>query len=131
MLLGPSHSGKTTTIKVVYEELKKNYGATDAEPPKIVGENDIEAVLKCKGQTVGIASMGDCSSYVIHYMSFYEGKGCDVLVCACRNNFSLPLKRLKSRYHNVNPPIRKIVANDDDNSRAMNEIINQILNVTI
>jgi len=120
MLYGPSHSGKTTTINMVYDALiAQNAIPKKPRPfPKAVNiqdykGKDFEAVLECnaKGGTIKVAlfSMGDIAYEVVHAMSFYEGMGCDVLVCACNDRFNVPTKRLQNRYKNVYPPIIKTV----------------------
>ena len=131
MLAGPERSGKTTTINMVYDYLMNRHAQPIIPRPISTKIQDFEAVLNClnlKGEQkkVALASMGDYATDVIHYMSFYEGMGCDVLICACREYFSNPFKRLQIRYHNTNPPIRKIAANNIDNTNAMYAIIQQI-----
>lgn len=137
MLSGPQRSGKTTTINLVYDELIESYGAEPKEPrsfPKpenIRDYKDFEAVLFHTKETgeklkVAFASMGDYSLEVIHYMSYYEGKGCDVLICACRNYFSHPFRRLEKRYKDVHYIITKNTPTDEDNKSAKEKIIDLI-----
>lgn len=133
MLSGPQSSGKTTTINMIYDELIDMYGAQPKEPrpfPKpenIRDYKDFEAILSYTKETgeklkIAFASMGDSSLEVLHYMSFYEGKECDVLICACRNYFRHPFKRLNMRYEGKYQIINKNTPNINDNLRAMNEI---------
>lgn len=127
MLSGPQNSGKTTTINMVYDAIIS--ASSIYRSKQILGGdmNDFEAVLDYiqNGQTKRVAffSMGDYSFEVVHAMSFYEGMGCDVLICTCRDYFSYPFQRLEARYDGIHPPIPKNFPNDLDNKRAMNEIL--------
>ena len=130
MLSGPVSSGKTTTINMVYDELIKTAKPIIQRP---VSEKikDFEAVVDYKNargvrQKVALASMGDYSIEVIHYMSFYEGMGCEVLICACRDYFSNPFRRLNKRYKETHKIIKKNAPTDDDNKKAMCKIIAHI-----
>lgn len=126
MLYGPSSSGKTTTINMVYNVILPQ--SLIVHPKQHLGgdPNDFEAVLNysVNGVTKKIAffSMGDFAYEVVHAMSFYEGMGCDVLVCACNDRFNIPINRLRSRYNNVYPPVPKTVNQFDQNTANMNDV---------
>lgn len=131
MLSGPASSGKTTTINMVYEELVQ-LGASPIIPrPASVNIRDFEALVdftSTKGvcNKIALASFGDYSLEVLHHMSYYEGMGCDVLICTCRDYFSHPFNRLKNRYGGSHSVITKVAPNDVDNLRARNAIISLI-----
>lgn len=123
MLYGPSSCGKTTTINMVYDAISSK--SKPVYPKRQLGGNpdDFESVLDytVDGKTKKIAffSMGDFAYEVVHAMSYYEGMGCDVLVCACNDRFNVPTKRLQSRYNNIYPPITKTV--NQSNQKNANE----------
>lgn len=120
MLYGPSSSGKTTTINLVYDAIISN--SLIVHPKRQLGGNpaDFEAVLDYtkEGITKRVAffSMGDFAYEVVHAMSYYEGMGCDLLVCACNDRFNVPTKRLQNRYHNIHPPVSKTVNQSNQNN---------------
>lgn len=120
MLYGPSSSGKTTTINMVYDAIISQ--SLVVHPKKQLGGNpaDFEAVLDyTKEDTtkrVAFFSMGDFANEVVHAMSYYEGMGCDVLVCACNDRFNVPINRLRNRYNNVYPPVPKTVNQSNQNN---------------
>ena len=136
MLSGPQKSGKTTTINMVYDGLIESYATTKEprpfpKPEDIRDYKDFEAILVYTNKTgeklkVALASMGDYSLEIIHYMSYYEGKGCDVLICACRNYFSYPFRRLDSRYKDNHHIITKNAPTNDDDESARDKIIDLI-----
>lgn len=130
MLYGPSSSGKTTTINMVYDAIISQ--SFVVHPKRQLGGNsaDFEAVLDyTKEDTtkrVAFFSMGDFAYEVVHAMSFYEGMGCEVLVCTCNDRFIVPTNRLKNRYDNVYPPIPKTV-NRSDHKKANEQDANTIV----
>ena len=130
MLYGPSSSGKTTTINMVYDAIVPQ--SFVVHPKRQLGGNpaDFEAVLDYnKGDStkrVAFFSMGDFASEVVHAMSYYEGMGCEVLVCACNDRFNVPINRLRNRYNNVHPPVLKTV-NQSNQNTANQQDVNIIL----
>ncbi len=123
MLYGPSESGKTTTINMVYEKLKKDSLSENVSPREVIEDRDFKAIIRYKGQTIAFFSRGDYSREVNWIMTDYDKQKCDVLICACNDKNILPLRRLQNIYMNVCPPINKNEANDVDNLRAMNDIM--------
>ena len=126
MLYGPSSSGKTTTINMVYDAIISQSFVVN--PKRQLGGNpaDFEAVLDYTNdgtsKRVAFFSMGDFAYEVVHAMSYYEGMGCDVLVCACNDRFNVPITRLRNRYNNVYPPILKTVnQSNQDNANMQDE----------
>lgn len=94
LLSGPSNSGKTTTLTLVYDELIR-LGATVIRPKSPLGGDpaDFECVVSYAGKVVAIFTMGDFAIEVVHAMSYYEGMGCDALIVA-NSNKSWPVWRL-------------------------------------
>lgn len=123
MLYGPSESGKTTTINMVYEKLKNDSLSENVSPREVIEDRDFKAIIQYNGQKVAFFSRGDYSREVNRIMTDYDKQNCDVLICACNEKNILPLRRLQNVYMNVYPPINKIEANDVDNLRAMNDIM--------
>ena len=99
LLSGAPNSGKTTTMNLVYSDLITR-GATVVAPKIIVGGNplDFECVLKYKGKSVAIFSMGDylheCWSAVIKYAY------CDKLILAYSDKFAKNLAPIVGNCHN-------------------------------
>ena len=134
MLSGPSSSGKTTTLNDLYDALAEPDGKNIIRPKTPLGNNpkDFECVLAHEGKKVALFSMGDIVREVFHAMSFYEGMGCDVLVCVCNDRFTTPKYRL-SRYPGSPQPVPKSTADISDaedkrlkNEKDVKEIISRI-----
>ena len=82
--MGEGNVGKTDSIIMVYEKLCKRYGI---EP--IVLDKDICEVVKINGIKVGISSFGDTRQMVKEHLDELKGKGCQIIVTACRNNHDM------------------------------------------
>lgn len=80
---GPSSSGKTTTLKKLYEYLKST-GAQDILPVKIcpLGGYDIECYISFNGKKIGIVSIGDYALETVFYLGIFFERGADILVIA-------------------------------------------------
>ena len=85
-LNGPSNSGKTTTLKQLYEQLKSD-GAQDLLPVRSCPKsgNDNEYYVSFNGKKVGIVTMGDFALETILYIGIFLERGADVLVIANSN----------------------------------------------
>ena len=83
---GVSDSGKSTSIRLAYDELKKdatviNPGEPARERPK--GPPEVKgAILEIDGVLVGFASPGDKAEILRPYLEDLKTKGCTVIVCA-------------------------------------------------
>ena len=96
---GKEDGGKSGTIKILREELIKNYINTSHTYTLPLPGGDISKVLNCLGYNVGIESMGDylwagdlhnrLNDYVLKH-------NCDLIICASRvyNNVSKHIKYL-------------------------------------
>ena len=96
---GKQGCGKSGTIKILREELIKNYVNTSHSYTLPLPGGEISDVLNCLGYTVGIESMGDCLwAYNLHdRLNDYVLKhNCDLIICASRvrNDVSRHIKHL-------------------------------------
>ena len=84
-LRGEGRKGKTSTLIIVYEVLKKR-GLTVVEY-EALPNNDFRTVLKDSlGNLIGIVSQGDYaigSCSVKNHLKWAETKGCTKTICAC------------------------------------------------
>lgn len=75
-LSGPANSGKTTSVRKLYEFL----GGTDkTHAPEVVDS------VKYKGFTIGCMSIGDPNSSQEENLDKLLKEGCDIVVTACRS----------------------------------------------
>lgn len=106
VLKGRDNSGKTTTLKKVYELLKAAGGEQEPDCIKnLEGDpEDIRDVINFAGKKIGIVTQGDygqkeekkykneinlparTSLSVRDHLVILEGKGCDIAICACTIN---------------------------------------------
>src|SRR5438067_1440145 len=108
-LWGAGRLGKSTTIRLAYEELK-NHGSViepgdrannrPSGPPEVKG-----AILKIDGVLVGFTSPGDDEEWVEWFVKRLIDAGCKVIVCATRSKGGsvTVLERLASE---AKPPFR-------------------------
>jgi len=82
-LKGKSNTGKTTSIKRIYEWIKNNYAIKIITPNTWSGD-DIKTIIKVDGFVIGICSAGDEGSTVKSYMDEFDKNRCDLILCACR-----------------------------------------------
>lgn len=110
-LFGPSSCGKTTTLNLLYDQLIQNGSNVLRAKTRLGGcVDDFETVLLYNNKKIAIFTMGDFATEVMHAMSFYEGMGCDTLICACNDRFVQPIYRLKNRYANQYSIIKKTIS---------------------
>ena len=83
-LRGPGTTGKTTTLKIVFEKLKAKGFQKDLEED--LGNGDFLWVLEKGGRKVGLVTQGDYAQReysVKKHLSKLESAGCDTAICAC------------------------------------------------
>lgn len=83
-LRGPGTTGKTTTLKIVFEKLKAQGFQKDLEED--LGNGDFLWVLEKGGRKVGLVTQGDYAQReysVKKHLSKLENAGCDTAICAC------------------------------------------------
>lgn len=94
MLFGRGKSGKTSTVKAIYDSLKPYSNVLNYEE---VGndDGDICSLLEYHNKRIALYSMGDYSNYICDRMDESAENGCSIFVCACNDKFSRPLKRME------------------------------------
>lgn len=83
-LRGSDNSGKTTTLKIVFEKLKEDGFQLKSEEDLLNG--DFLCVLEKDGRKVGLVTHGDYAGggySVKNHLSKLESAGCDTAICAC------------------------------------------------
>ncbi|MTK53450.1 hypothetical protein [Paludibacter sp.] len=117
MLSGPSDSGKTSTLNLVYNALLSN-GGVSLSKHKLGGDpNDFYDIVTYQGQRIAFYTMGDYARCLIDAMKNYSTSA-DVLICACNNHFVLPYKSIRHYPHQI---VQKTVAN----SKSLHNSVNQ------
>lgn len=95
VLRGDAHCGKTTTLRMLYDELITQ--STTLEPITEWGEPtnlDFCTMLLYNGCKVAIYSMGDLSRHTVAAVREYRAKGADILICSCRAYMVNPYKEM-------------------------------------
>ena len=85
---GEGNTGKTSSILMLYAKLRKAEGK-DERNIEIDEKKDICEVVKINGINVGISSFGDTRQMVKEHLDDLKGKGCQIIVTACRNNHDM------------------------------------------
>lgn len=83
-LRGPDNTGKTTTLKIVFEKLKEDGFQLKSEED--LENGDFLRVLEKDGRKVGLVTHGDYARggySVKKHLSKLESAGCDTAICAC------------------------------------------------
>lgn len=83
-LRGPDNTGKTTTLKIVFEKLKEDGFQLKSEED--LENGDFLRVLEKDGRKVGLVTHGDYAGggySVKKHLSKLESAGCDTAICAC------------------------------------------------
>jgi hypothetical protein len=81
-LYGPANTGKSSTVKKVYELLKAKY--PNAPVTHEIIHHDVRAIIKINGHSIGIESQGDPGSRIFTSISLFVQEECDIIVCATR-----------------------------------------------
>jgi len=87
ILEGPSSSGKTTTLQMLYATLIINK-AEILCPPSMVGDKDFETMLVYKNKKVAIFSQGDYTKNCKEAIVRHAEDSVDVLIMAHSSNLS-------------------------------------------
>ena len=85
-LRGPDDTGKTTTLKIVFEKLKAQGFQPMKDFEEDLGNGDFLWVLEKDGRKVGLVTQGDYARKeysVKNHLSKLESAGCDTAICAC------------------------------------------------
>ena len=81
-LRGKAGTGKTTTIKIIYDLLKQNY--LNANCDEIILKTDIKIIITINGIKIGIESQGDPNSRLEDSLKYFVENGCQIIICAAR-----------------------------------------------
>src|SRR5687768_4517091 len=79
---GQPDAGKTSSIKLAYNELLREGSAMDFNPRW--DANELKAIVAIDGALVCFASAGDQPERLERTLRFLLAKGCIVIVCAAR-----------------------------------------------
>lgn len=132
MLFGRGKSGKTSTIKAIYDSLKLYSNVLNYEE---VGnaDTDICCLLEYRNKRVALYSMGDYSNYICERMDESADNGCSIFVCACNDRLSRPLKRIR-RYKGSRVISKTLCSTKEDqvftnmeDVRIVIELINEMI----
>jgi energy-coupling factor transporter ATP-binding protein EcfA2 len=97
-LTGRSSSGKTTILNLAYDMLIRD-GAVSTNRQQLGGNpQDFSDILYWKNIRVAFYTMGDFSRLLSAAIFEYTELSCDLLICACNDKFSGPLKLFR-RYN--------------------------------
>ncbi|MDR1803485.1 MAG: hypothetical protein LBQ94_07750 [Treponema sp.] len=85
-LQGKGNTGKTATIKLVYENLKTKSPSAQIQNmfPLRRGKEITIILTGINGETIGIESSGDYEEIVEKSLIIFEKAGCTIIFCACR-----------------------------------------------
>ena len=83
-LYASANKGKTTTLKLLIENLKVSGGAVVAEKPIVDGSQDMLFCCKYRGKTIGVATGGDEGPILQIAFHFFRTYNCDIVFCATR-----------------------------------------------
>jgi Cdc6-like AAA superfamily ATPase len=82
---GTANTGKTTTVKMVYESIRQKY--RDLEETRIVPPRwgkEIRVILNINKIKIGIETHGDPNSTLEESLTIFAKRKCKVIICACR-----------------------------------------------
>ena len=82
-LTGPHNCGKSTTLNIVFDQLKNDGGKygnkiTLGNPE----QRDFSVKIEWKGLKIGFFTMGDYSTYLADGINDWATKNIDILICA-------------------------------------------------
>jgi hypothetical protein len=82
-LKGKGSSGKTETIKLVFQLLQNKYpnAMVNLLTPNTI---DVKAIMVINGHKVGIESQGDPNSHLQQSLSDFVNANCSIIICATR-----------------------------------------------
>ncbi len=93
------NTGKTTTIKKVYEVLKRSH--PNSVVREILNRKEITIIIIIDDVKIGIESQGDPNSRLEESLKTFVEAGCDIIICATRTKGMTvdAVNRLAGRYH--------------------------------
>lgn len=93
ILTGPASCGKTSTLRITYDDLISTGAISTAKKQEGANLKDFSDVLDYKGKKIGILTMGDYAYRVIEFLDECDSKGYDIFITACNDRFKKPFKR--------------------------------------
>lgn len=127
-LRGKAKTGKTTTIKKVYELLKNKY--TKSNQTEFIVHTDIKIIIIIDGIKIGIESQGDPGSRLDDSLKDFVDSQCDIILCAARtrgmtNNW---INEYSNQFKIVWIEKQTVQESDEEseNQRQANEIVQMI-----
>jgi len=92
------NSGKTTTTKIVFEELKNKWKCIHSRRGSV---EFAPAILEVDGVKIGVASKGDYSWILKEFLEFLINEGCPVIVCSTqlRGSITAEVVEAESQEH--------------------------------
>lgn len=81
-LFGLSNTGKTTTIKLVYNMVLQQGGMTTQKKPLGGDPNDFLDIVLWKNIKIVFFSMGDNSTALANAIYNYREQNCDLMICS-------------------------------------------------
>lgn len=75
--------GKSTSLKEVYERLKRVYPNMNPKTP-IINNEDIKAIFTIDDIKIGFETQGDPYSRIFQSIDDFVNESCDLIICACR-----------------------------------------------
>jgi hypothetical protein len=120
-LSGPPDTGKSATVKKVYELLKAKH--PNAPVTHEIVNHDVRAIININGHSIGIESQGDPGSRIFTSISLFAREECEFIVCATRTRGQTVevIENLKSQY-NI-----KWIQKLRESNKAQHEQINNAL----
>ncbi len=131
-LCGPSDSGKTTTISLVYHDLKQQEGTTVIYAGRPARKEIRGAVLEINGVRAGFASFGDIAEDLETLLCDLIERDCIIIVCATHTARSKTAEVVRAKERQQGFRIEWIEqARDSDHNKAnrkkADEIIKKVL----
>jgi len=86
-IFGAQSRGKTTTLRVVYDQISKRYQCVHEKDSPVVNENkDVYALFRIKNATIGFESLGDPVDRHAESLQKFLNEKCDIIITACRTS---------------------------------------------
>src|SRR3989339_799959 len=87
-IVGPGNTGKSATLRKVYDHLKAEYPKAVPKIKEEVNNGDVLAIIEIEGLKVGIESQGDPGSRLLKSLEMFVSLQCEIIVCAARKNIN-------------------------------------------
>ena len=86
-IYGVANHGKTTTIRVVAEEIFKRHQCVhEKDSPDTKSIEEVYALFRIKNVAIGIESTGDPKSRLFESLPKFVREKCDIIITACRTS---------------------------------------------